>query len=242
MDSIRHLLQFFIKIALAFFVAAFVFWLISLARPSIHIGKFFSLKTASSTVSEDWLPSPRTYAKLFKVGANTPNEYTNVYTPGPAFNGYGGNNNQYTYSTYNYVTYTSTGTVITKGTTGEQVSQNSSSLQKSVARAQLIRNLSVYEGGHVYTGLAFVGEAKSSMFKNGRFPIIVADQTGRVIGISAAIATTNWTVPGWARFETKIIYPLPVNVPCSMIFEEALTNEERAARAPQRVSIPVRCN
>ncbi len=176
----------------------------------------------------------------------TPNEYTNVYVPPPAFNQYGLNNDQYQFSTYSYVTYTSTGTAVINGSSARQGENSQAPVQSKTTlssnRVLSIRNLSIYEGGHVYTGLAFVGEAKASMFRDGKFPIVVVDQAGKVVGVSAAIATTNWTVPGWVRFETKITYPLPVNVPCTMIFEEALTQQERNTRQPLRVPIQERCN
>lgn len=114
--------------------------------------------------------------------------------------------------------------------------------ESNVARSQTIRNLSIYAGGHVYTGLSFFGEARSSMFRDGKFPIVVVDQTGRVVGVSLAVATTNWAVPGWVRFETKIMYSLPSNVPCTMIFEGALTAQERGTIQPLQVPIAVRCN
>jgi hypothetical protein len=115
-------------------------------------------------------------------------------------------------------------------------------LDAMVARSSLVRNLSIYDGGHVYTGLSFAGEARSSLFRNGKFPIVVIDRSGRVVGISSALATTDWTVAGWTRFDTKINYTLPVNTPCTMIFEEALTEGERISRQPNRVAIPVMCN
>jgi hypothetical protein len=105
-----------------------------------------------------------------------------------------------------------------------------------------VRNLSIYEGGHVYTGLSFVGEARASLFREGKFPIVIIDQSGRVVGMSYAVATTNWAIPGWVRFETKINYVLPNKVPCLMIFEEMLTEKERVARKPARLPMSVMCN
>ncbi len=274
MDSIRYLISFFIKVAFAFFVAAIVWWLVSLFSPSLSLHSLLANRTGTST--EGWLPSPRKYSGLLGQRAPVQNENTNVYKPGVAFNGYGVNDDQYTYSTYNYVTYTASGTVTTKGegsvsTTNQQngVSSNNTSNTVSVAsnpnqgvvgksqtspiptqaptallnnRSLTVRNLSIYEGGHLYTGLSFIGEAKENMFRDGKFPIVVVDAKGKVIGISAAIATTNWTIPGWVRFETKITYALPVNMPCTIVFEEALTQGERATRQPLRVPLQARCN
>jgi hypothetical protein len=125
---------------------------------------------------------------------------------------------------------------------GQQTNTNTAfSGGGNTTRSLNIRNLSIYEGGAVYTGLSFIGEARSSMFRDGKFPIVVIDQSGKVIGISAAIAQSTWSVPGWVRFETRITYPLPNKVPCTMIFEENLTQAERS-RAPLRVPLPIRCN
>jgi hypothetical protein len=205
------------------------------------------------------LPSPRKYSSLFNKKAGVQNEYTNVYVAPAPFNGYNLSGEQYKYSTYNYVTYTSTGTSIKEGGDGANnqplvtsPSNNNESVSAAIPsqsptallnnRVLTVRNLSIYEGGHVYTGLSFIGEAKATMFRDGKFPIVVVNQKGQVIGVSAAIATTNWAVPGWVRFETKIVYPLPSNAPCTMIFEEALTQAERSVRQPLRVPIQVRCN
>lgn len=79
------------------------------------------------------------------------------------------------------------------------------------------------------------------MFRDGKFPIIIIDGAGRLVGVSAAVAQTAWAVPGWVRFETRINYTLPNKAPCTMIFEEALTQTERV-RQPLRVPLPIRCN
>lgn len=262
MDSIRHLITFFLKVAFAFFLFAFVWWVVSIFFPFLSIHSFISSTTGSSTPQEDWLPSPRKYSSLFNKKKVAQNEYTNVYVAPAPYNGYTLNNKEYTYTSYNYVTYTSTGTSITEGVKNSQgenrvsatgpITVNDERISSAVPtsspvallneRVLSVRNLSIYEGGHVYTGLSFIGEAKATMFRDGKFPIVVVNQKGQVIGVSAAIATTNWAVPGWVRFETKIVYPLPSNAPCTMIFEEALTQAERSARQPLRVPIQVRCN
>lgn len=265
MDLLRHLIGYFIKIAFAFFFAALIWWLVSLLFPSLSLRSLMiSVKMRnSSTTTEGWLPSPRKYSGLLGKRAAQPDENTNLYVSGEPytsdtqFNGYNLSNDQYQYTKYNYVTYTSSGMRTVNGSTGEEVTQGmpeagthatSSVLPVQPAsaltsnRSLTVRNLSIYEGGHVYTGLSFIGEARNSMFRDGKFPILMIDQAGRVIGVSAARATTDWTVPGWTRFETKIIYALPVNTPCTMIFEEALTEVERRVRQPLRVPIQMRCN
>ena len=264
MALIRHLITFFLKTAFAFFLAAMVWWLISLLYPSIGIKTMFKSigGGTSSTTDQGWLPSPRTYSSLFGGRAATPGPTTNLFVAGPPYtasssNGYGiTNNGQYGYTSYHYITYNSSGTAIITPGYNEQLVKPGTETQTAPTtalpaqaptalagnRSLTVRNLSIYEGGHVYTGLSFIGEARSTMFKEGKFPIVVVDQNRRVVGISAAVATTDWTIPGWTRFETKITYALPRNVACTMVFEEALTQNERITRQPLRIPIPVRCN
>lgn len=234
MDSVRDLLIVFFKIAVGLFVIILVAWLSS----AIPRGTVDNATRASSTPKSDFLPSPRKYSGFFSSSSTsarvvqapilvTPEPFS--YGNSPSFveppNMYGGS--QKSATSYNtYITQQATTTALQEtGTT----------------RNQLVRNLSIYEGGIVYTGLSFVGEARSSMFREGKFPIIVVDSAGKIVGVSAAVAQTSWTVPGWVRFETRIGYALPNKIPCKMIFEEALTQAERT-RAPARVAIPVRCN
>jgi hypothetical protein len=250
MDSLKYLISFFIKIAFAFFVFAFIWWLVSLVVPDLNFRTLIPTKSGTSTstsASEGWLPSPRAYSGLLQRKAVEPGVTTNLYVAPPPFNGYDlgvtGNNP----AAYGYIAYATSPTTISSssassgnGRSGQLPTASSNALVNN--RVLSVRNLSIYEGGHVYTGLAFIGEAKSTMFKDGKFPIVVVDQAGKVVGISAALAMTTWTVPGWVRFETKIIYPLPRDVPCTMVFEEALTQGERATRQPLRVPLPIRCN
>jgi hypothetical protein len=107
-----------------------------------------------------------------------------------------------------------------------------------------IRNLSIYENGHVYAGLSFVGEARNEMFRNGAFTIITIDRRGVVIGVSRASSTGAWSVPGWSRFSTRIDYVLPPGgVPCSMIFEQGRESQYSGNNTqPVRVGIPIKCN
>jgi hypothetical protein len=252
METIRYLIGFFLKIAFALFLFVFVWWVVSLLFPGLSFRSLIGSisgnnSTATSTKGGgDWLPSPRKYSGLFAQKTNTTGTYGNVYVSAPPYSGYGLNLNQYQYTTYNYVTYTSKGLATTTLDGKEVISappkQTTTQPGITGSRSLTVRNLSIYEGGHVYTGLTFVGEARSTMFRDGKFPIVVVDQSGRMIGVSAAVATTDWAVPGWTRFQTKILYTLPQNVPCTMIFEEALTQAERNARTPLRVPIQVKCN
>lgn len=262
MDSVKHFIGFFIKLSLAFFLAALILWLVSLMYPALSVKAIIARSRTSSTTDQGWLPSPRRFPSLLGKKVATPDENTNLFVAPPAFNGYNtmngtANGGDYKYANYIYVSYDANGRVIltpeneitpqnARNTSNNAINNTRGTIPSSPStttdRNLLIRNLSIYDGGHIYTGLSFIGEARSSMFKNGRFPIIVVDQNGRLVGISAAVATTDWAVPGWTRFETRIDYVLPNNIPCALVFEEALTQNERAVRQPLRTHIPVRCN
>jgi hypothetical protein len=253
------------------FFAAFVWWLASLLFPALSFSSVSSsfFNNEKDGVKKDWLPSPKNYAGLLP-SQKIQNEYTNVYVPSAPYNGWGDTSSSgYTYPTVGYVVYTSTGTVVVTPdgtdispsyyvasyvpestqyqaqvtTQGQQTTSNKPSPQSTMSHRSLyIRNLSIYEGGHVYTGLSFIGEARETMFRDGKFPIVVVDGNNKVVGVSTAVATTKWSVPGWVRFETKISYVLPQNVPCIMVFEEAQTDIESRERPPTRVPVPVKCN
>lgn len=255
METIRYLITIFIKIAFSFFLAAFVWWIASLFVPSISLRNLFTSSGPAGT-STDWLPSPKKYSGFLQKEKIT----SQVHVPSAPFSGYNINDtinddkNGYTYSNTNYITYTASGSVITRldGTvvdeeisasdTGTAPAQGGALPSVFSIRSLYVRNLSLYEGGSVHTGLSFIGEARSNMFRGGKFPIVIFDQFGRAVGVSAAIATTDWSVPGWVRFETKIPYTLPSNSPCTMVFEEALTAQERVGHNPVRVSMGVKCN
>ena len=258
METLRHLFSYCIKIAFAFFFFACVWWLISLLFPQFSFSNVIPMFTSGTSTSSDWLPSPKAYGGLLGKAA-TPDDTTNVYVHGAPhtstapFNGYGLGSSGYAYSTYVYERYDAKGNkVLTTGTGDSTADSEEELLRKSqdtrtgflTKKNLLIRNLSIYEGGHVYNGLSFTGEAKSILFKNGVFPIIVVDASGRVVGVSQARALTTWSTAGWTRFDTKITYLLPNNVPCTMVFEEGKEQYSYTVntKQPLRVGIPVRCN
>lgn len=230
MDTIKYLIGFFFKLAFAALFVALIWWLVSLLFPALSLSQ---VKAVFSTEEKrDILPSPRAYSGLIKsVTAPTPT--TNLYVHGKPFDGYESYGGTYTYSTStaSFVSYNS---------------RSSSSNQTTVApsRSMYIRNLSIYENGHVYTGLSFVGEARNEMFSNGGFHVIVVDQRGVLVGTSRAVKQDNWSVPGWSRFTTRIDYVLPPGgAPCSMIFEQGRVSQYSGNTAqPVRVGIPVKCN
>ncbi len=250
METTRYLLRFFLMTAAAFFLIALVWWLVSTFTP-IKASTLFGggRPTASTTVNSDWLPPPRQYGGLLSSSTTMPKEYVagSPYVSSAPFNGYGvSDNDKYIYSKVSYINYTTPdGGVSSHNTQNKEVIKKSNPATQTTTPTQKIlyvRNLSLYEGGPVYTGFSFVGEAKSTMFRDGKFPIVVVDSRGSVVGISVAIARDNWTVPGWVKFETKVMYALPSNMPCTMIFEGALTTEEQKTMKPVRIPFAVKCN
>ncbi len=256
MDSIRHLLALFFKISIGIFVLVLVIWLTSSISKSTKKSGTVATST-TAVVKSDILPSPRKYSGFFTTGkgpqANTvsvqPFEYTGTQPFSDGTNGTNKTTNTSggSYATYDYSSYPTTldasGKYVMSSSTQGNTTGTQANTQTTDAdsKSLYIRNLSIYQGGHIYTGLSFIGEARTSLFREGKFPIVVIDGAGKVVGVSAAVALESWSVPGWARFETKIMYTLPNKVPCTMIFEEALTQAERT-RQPVRVPVPIICN
>lgn len=268
MDIIKHSLEVIFKLAFGILLFVFVWWVITLLFPALTITALresLAGNTSTSTVkskNNDILPDPRTYKGLFS-SIKTPGENSNVYEPGPAYAGYGKAYSAYSSSQASFVTYTASGTTVTNGdgsvisykeysdrnpgTLGtKSVAASSGSPAGGYSKKELyIRNLSIYEGGHIYTGISFVGEARSTMFINGKFPIIIADMAGRVVAVTYAEATTNWATPGWVRFQTRINSVLPNKVRCLAVFEQARSNSQypyNDVGEPVRVAVPVLCN
>lgn len=241
MDTIQYLFSALIRLAVALIVVAVIWWLVSTLFPMLNAKNLFSLG-GGKTASGDWLPAPRNgLLNLVKVPTTD-----TAYETSEPFNGYesaytdGGGVNFVSY-------YTSDGRqVITSGNKNQQKATTVTTQDSTVT---YIRNLSLYQGGHLYTGLTFTGDARDVMFKNGRFPIIIVDSSQRVVGTLTAEATTNWAIPGWVKFQAKINGVLPNRVPCMLIFEQSMaTNQYQYSygyeekREPIRVTMPAQCN
>ena len=263
MESIRHLLGFFLKISVAIFLLVLILWFVS-SIPRTPGAKSGTILSSTTTVNTDLLPSPRTYSGFFSASGTDPTKPKIFVAPEPyVYNGPQPSTDTSNVSNkargvdgvngYSYTTYVYDGSGVfvpvsgshTQTPPSSSLSNTSTSLSTSsnqtTSRSLYIRNLSIYEGGHVYTGLSFIGEARSTLFRDGKFQIVVVDTHGRVVGVSVAVATTQWSVPGWVRFAAKINYALPNNISCMMVFEEALTQAEKS-RQPLRVPLPVICN
>lgn len=246
MDAIRYMLGFLWRFAVGLVLLALVLWIVSVFFPAMSFRNIFGMNNASSTSDGDWLPDPRSYqGALGKAKVPTAND--NVYKGGEAYNGYANTAGGYKGDGGYYITYTSEGSKVVK--VGD--SKEGASAQPTNGYAQrglYIRNLSVYDGGHVHTGMVINGEARSSMFTDGKFPIIIASQSGNPLTIVQTDATTNFSAPGWVRFRAVIQSVLPDKVPCTLVFEAAARSDSSynysttGKQEPIRVAIPVICN
>ncbi len=236
METMLNLLKFLLRVSIALMVLWVILWLVGMFIPSYKFRNIFSSTTHGG---QGWLPAPGAWATLSKP--KTPNGTDTLYRGGIY-----GTVDTPSYTMNNgipveFISYTQSGTQMkTTINTSNIYDQSFNGIASSYTEKSLyIRNLSIYEGGHVYTGLSFTGEARDTMFNNGKFPIIIADQTGKVVGIAIAEATTNWSIPGWVRFQVKINGVLPDKIPCTMVFQSSVTYQ---GKQPVRISIPIVCN
>lgn len=250
MDTIKYLLKFLFKFAVVSFFAALVWWLAATFNPGFSARSLLYILTSPNAVAtsspSSWLPAPGSFKGVFASVKPVSGDSPSVGY-GTVFHGYDNSANG---GQFDYVTYKQQGVAMAEGkgklpASGTQNTTGAVSQTNVSAYAQnglYIRSLSVYEGGRVYPGLTFTGEARESMFSNGKFPVIIADKiTGRVISVATAVATTNWSVPGWVRFGVTVNTILPNNSSsCLMIFEQGKTQASQSQ--PIRTAIPVTCN
>jgi hypothetical protein len=237
MDTIRALLGFIFRVVIALILISLVWWLVTTLFPELSLKRVFSTPSG-----QGWLPAPGSWSMTLGKPIPT-NENTNVYKPAPAYNGYGNayNNNaggaNVAFLTY---TYDNNGKIETYSQPYQQPANNTQVNSTGYSdRSSFIRNLSIYDNARLYAGLPFTGEARDIMFKDGRFPIIVLDNTGKMITVTSASSTGAWSVPGWVRFQARI-QSLPTNtIPCTLVFQ---SGNYTATQQPIRVSMPVTCN
>lgn len=236
METIQYLLNKIFKMIIILIIMWFVIWVVSILYPSFTLKNFLAIGGNKPNSVDSWLPSPGSFGGLFSAFKN-PNvnnmgntNSSGVYTVNPT----------YSVNTAYYVDTNGNNKIINTGNNSTQVvvpdlKTNNQYSQKSL----YIRNLSIYEGGHIYTGISFTGEARSTMFQNGKFPIVIIDNTGKVASVATAEATSNWATAGWTRFQTKINTVLPNKVSCTMVFQSA---NNTSSTQPVRVAIPILCN
>jgi hypothetical protein len=217
METLRFLMS---KILIAIFILLFL-W-----GSYLILIKFFpnitwsSGSKSSSFFTDGWLPTPVNIHLLNRARTADLSSLVikNTVSPGTS-----------------YVEYTGTGMRIVNGPPNTTTASTSSGVFSPTAL--YIRSLSIYTNGSIYTGLSFVGEARSTLFANNTFPLYIVDAEGRVVATEQAIGLPDWSFPGWTRFVVKINNVLPVRTPCQMIFRAAPYSQ-----ANVQVAIPVICN
>ncbi|MFA6608705.1 MAG: hypothetical protein WCT07_02240 [Candidatus Paceibacterota bacterium] len=234
MDSLRIILSFLFKLIIVLIFVTAIIWLFSIFLPKVSLRSILSSSTstpaAKDTVDNGWLPAPGSFGSLFKFKpTKTPSETENVFSY---------NNTQFD-SQVDYITYTSSGMQVVHPSKNSNILSGNTLISNYSDKSKYLRNLSIYEGGHIYTGISFYGEAKSTMFKNDTFPIIIVDSFGKIVSVTNVEKMNVWATPGWTRFHVRINSILPNKVPCTMIFQSANT---RPSEQPVRVAIPVLCN
>lgn len=216
METIQYLLGKIVKIVVLLFLMVFVLMLIGSVYPTLQVSKLLSF----SIFEKDWLPAPKNYA-LGSVQQNPDGTYGTVYQHGEAFNGYNMQPNR-------YITYSYNGQMPTTSP-----SFFSGETNTHTERMRYIRNLSLYEGVPINHGQTIYGEARSDMFRNGIFQIVITDRAGRPITAMYAMNLGTWSVPGWSRWKAVVPVRLPKGVDCVLVF---------ISSDGIRTSFPVRCD
>lgn len=215
--------------------------------------------TTPSIWTMDWFPTPRLVAP-----PRVPSITTNLYVPGPAYqppapyvpkdslyynNNLGG-------AAVDYVMYTASGTpyiVKGKSTKGVQPQKTQATYISnpqpvtpgspatrvlSGDRSIYVRNLSIVEYGPLRKNATFIGEAKNTFFKDGKFPLSLMDAQGHTGIVGYAEARSDWTVAGWTRFQAYITATLPDNTACNLFFQSANVD---ATGNPRTVPFGILC-
>ncbi len=182
-----------------------------------------SLTGNGSFFTDNWLPDPVNLQEATKpITADlSGNVYEGRMTPGTS-----------------YVIYTEKGMQIVNVPPKQQVfnAQTAGFSDNSI----YVRNISVYSGKSIGTYETFTGEARSTFFTNGTFPVYVIDTQGRIFAKETAVATGQWSVPGWTRFSVQIRSLLPSHQPCQLLFVPDSSAPD--ANTNGRATIQVICN
>lgn len=236
METLRYLLSKIVIIIPILLILTGIYWLGTKLIPYLP-------SNMRNFSHEDILPPPGSWGTI--EPAKTPSATDNVFVPNEAYNGSTGGFGNSVYVSFGekgntvYTTYDSNNQPITTNhlneiTQSPNANNQPPQIPSNFNRKDYIRNLSIYENGFIYTGLTFVGEAKSTMFTNGIMPIIIIAPNGKLISIEQAIAQSQWTTPGWVRFAVKIKNVPPIKTPCNLIFQSAQGSPD----SYNKISIP----
>lgn len=223
MDTIQFFLSAILKLIIIIFVGIFIFIVLQKFFPNF-LSKFSFYRSSGAFFTDNWLPDPVNFQDVAKgrKADLSGNVYEGGLTPGTS-----------------YVIYSDSGMKIIKVPPTKSQVFNAQTAGFSDS-SLYVRNLSIYNGDSVNTHKTIYGEARSTFFANGTFPIYIIDTQGRVFAVETAIATEQWSIPGWSRFSVQIRSLLPSHQPCQLLF---IPNPQSPdANTGGRALIPVSCN
>lgn len=223
MGLIQELLSKLLWLIIAIAILVGLFFVLQKFQPNFL--KKFNLAATGSFFTDNWLPDPVNFQEVNKP--KTADLSNNIYegnmTPGMA-----------------YVIYDDQGMHIVNVPlkNGDKVfnAQTAGYYDNSL----YVRNLSVVKNESIRTGMTFYGEARNTFFADGRFPIYILNSQGKSFTRELAVATGQWSVPGWVRFSFTVSSLLPAQEACTLLFTPDPNSLER--NSPHSVMIPVRCN
>lgn len=222
METIQYFLSKLVIFVLI--IGGIILIFIGLQKFAPEFAKKFSFTGGSGTFfTDNWLPDPVNLQEMSKPKtADLSNQvFEGGLTPGTS-----------------YVIYTDKGMEIIK--VPEKNKIISGEAIPVIQNSSAIRNLSIYREGNLSRGMVFYGEAKSTFFYNGTFPIYLFDSQSRTFGKELAISTGQWSTPGWTRFYVKINANLPPHQSCLMLFVPDPNSQDRNIN--YRAGLPVVCN
>ncbi len=223
METIQRFLSGILKLIIVIAVGLFIFIVMQKFFPNL-MSKISFYKPGSSFFTDNWLPDPVNLQEVAqpKTSDLSGNIYEGGLTPGTS-----------------YVIYSDSGMKVVKVPPTKSQVFNAQTAGFS-DNSLYARNLSVYDGESINTYKTIYGEARSTFFANGTFPIYIIDTQGRIFATETAIATGQWSVPGWSRFSVQVRSLLPSHQPCQLLFVPNPQSPD--ANTGARALVPVFCN
>ena len=222
METIQYLLSKLLWVIVI--VAILIVGFILMRKFAPELMSKFSLGGGTGSFFTDyWLPEPVNLVEVTKpIKADlTGNVYEGSMSPGTS-----------------YVIYGENGMEIVKVPPKSPTfnAENSGFADSSI----YIRNLSIHKEESIRTGKVFYGEARSTFFSNGKFPVYIVDSTGRIFAKEEAVQTGQWSIPGWSRFSVQVKSFLPAHQSCQVLFAPDPSSPD--GRTNARAVTPVVCN
>lgn len=220
MDTLRHLLSKIIFVIPLVILTAIIYWSGTKLIKHLPGGNF----SFSNIFSADFLPAP---IRLEKPTTTKPDDDYLIYSDATKGNKF-------------YNDFINNLNNNTKNVSNQTMDGNVGNINK-FPREKYIRNLSIFDNGHIYTGITFTGEAKNTMFSdNGTFSIIVIDPQGRVVAVDQAVAIGSIKTAGFVQFKSGIKSVLPNKIPCHLVFQAGPGSFDGFNRV--FVAVPEICN